>query len=246
MMSARRLAGPGGPSLEETRARAEAIASWMSAGEVVSAESYPDEAWTFCNTAALAALALHDADSGDDHSALGRRWVQVAKQKLIDPSTGLLISSYRRDGTPLDGPEGSSIWVATHFLSLIDEPFAREQYAIARGKLGREVLGFAVAREWPVGSPRRLDVDSGAVVPLLDASAGSSGLWFIGAATMGDQKALSGLLASLDLGAFPSETPHGLRYQAAGRVGNAALLYALSQGPLFSRARERTSTRRGS
>jgi hypothetical protein len=246
MMSARRLAGPGGPAADEMKTRAAALASWMSAGEVASAESYPDECWTFCNTAALAALALHDAASGEDHGALERRWVQQARERLIDPATGLLVSSYHRDGRAIEGPEGSSLWVSTHFLSIIDEPFAREQYARARAQLGREVLGFGVAREWPEGAPRRPDVDSGAVIPLLDASAGSSGLWLIGAATMGDREALSGLMSSLDLAAFPSTTAGGLRYQAAGRVGNAALLYALSQGPLFSLVRDRAAVRRGS
>ena len=56
----------------------------------------------------------------------------MAKQKLVDPKSGLLISSFTTDGAPMAGPEGSSIWMVAHSLQLLDEDFARDQYQRAR------------------------------------------------------------------------------------------------------------------
>ena len=154
--------------------RANLIVRHMTAAPLLSGESYPDECWTFCNTTALAALRLYDAASHDDHSALGAEWVAMAKTRLLEPNTGLLVSSFRYNGDWLDGPEGSSLWMTAHNLLLVDEAFAQEQYRRARAQLGMEVLGFGLAREWPLALPGHMDVDSGPVVPLLGASAGSS------------------------------------------------------------------------
>lgn len=60
-------------------------------------------------------------------------------------------------------------------LLLVDEEFARDQYARARRERGASFLGFGWAREWPdrerAGAPQP-DVDSGPIVPLIHASAG--------------------------------------------------------------------------
>ena len=71
-------------------------------------ESYPDECWMFDHCVALDAIKLADYLDDSDHSALIRGWVAMARQKLVDPKSGLLISSFTTDGTPLAGPEGSS------------------------------------------------------------------------------------------------------------------------------------------
>ena len=86
----------------------------MQSSPVLSAESYPDECWMFCNSIALAAIRISDVLDGQDHSALIKQWIRIAKSKLTDDQTGLLLSSYSVAGDPRDGPEGSSIWMATH------------------------------------------------------------------------------------------------------------------------------------
>ncbi|RYE92279.1 MAG: hypothetical protein EOO75_07075, partial [Myxococcales bacterium] len=159
-------------------ARIGRLAAAMAEGPPGLAESYPDECWMYDHTGALAALRLWDALSGEDHRALGRSWLAMARERLVDPATGLLVSSFRRSGEVLDGPEGSSLWVSVHNLALVDPAFAREQYERARGRLRRDVLGFTVAREWPDGAGRH-DIDSGPVVPGLEASPGSSGLLLV-------------------------------------------------------------------
>jgi hypothetical protein len=156
--------------------RAKYIESAMRRSPTLSAESYPDECWTFCNTTALAGLAVLDHVHGSDHGALGREWVSRAKERLVDARTGILVSSFTRAGQTLDGPEGSSIWMSASNMLFVDEAFANDQYRRARRELGKTTLGFGWAREWPSGVPERPDVDSGPIVPFLGASAGASGL----------------------------------------------------------------------
>lgn len=240
MIAARQLVAPR-PELEAAlEERVRRIQAQMETGPVLSAESYPDECWTFCNTLALAALRMADAVRGDDRSRdHAWRWIQTARRHLVDPETGLLVSSFTHGGRTLDGPEGSSIWVSAHALLLLDPEFARDQYTRARRHLGAGVFGFGWAREWPRSRPGPADIDSGPIVPIVEASAGSSGLGVLGASAFGDTGALGELLTTLDFAAFPVREGDGLRYAAGNQVGDAALLYALTFGPLWARAASR-------
>ncbi|MEM9194799.1 MAG: hypothetical protein AAGF12_36815 [Myxococcota bacterium] len=214
------------------RERVERIRASMEAGPARSAESYPNECWTFCNTTALLALVMADETLGTDHRPFAIQWIRYAKEHLTDPETGLLISSYTYEGEALDGPEGSSIWMSAHNLAAIDPEFAADQYHRARTHLGKEFLGFGWAAEWPESWPNHADVDSGPVIPILDASAGSSGLALLGAATFGDDGYELALQRSLRIGAFPQQQDGELRFTAAGSVGDAVVFYAQTVGPV--------------
>jgi len=208
----------------------------MRKSKVLAAESYPDECWMFDHAVALAAIKLADRLDAADHSAFFREWTSMARRQLVHPETGLLVSSFTTDGTHLDGPEGSSIWMTAHCLRLIDEDFARDQYTRARKELGRELIGFGYAREWPVSWKGSVDVDSGAVIPILDASPGGSGLALVGASSFDDSHFLSKLHASLDFAAFPMRQQGGLKYCASNQAGDAAMLYAAVLGPIWKKA----------
>ena len=233
MIAARELVELRAELLQDARVRAARIERTMRRGPALSGESYPNECWTFCNTTALAALAMLDRVDGTDHGALARAWVAHARKHLVDPATGILVSSYTYDGHVLDGAEGSSIWMSAHNLLVIDDAFARDQYARAHRELAGGLFGYAWAREWPKGAAMRPDVDSGPIVPFLDASAGSSGLALLGASAFADEEYLGGLLASLELAGFRE----GDHYLASNAVGDAVLLYALTNGPLWRRVR---------
>jgi len=238
MLAARQRVEESPRHAAQLEARITSITQQMHRGPVLSAESYPDECWTFCNTAALAAVRISDSVTGEDHGALLDAWVARAKRDLVDPETGLLVSSYTRDGRHLDGPEGSSIFFAAHALELIDPAFAEDQYTRAREELGAELFGFAWAREWPSSWAGPQDVDSGPVVPVLGASAGASGMALLGAAVFDDEGYLEGLHRSLDLAGFPDVDEEGaLRFAASNQVGDAVLLYSLVEGPLWDAAR---------
>ena len=239
MLAARRLLRERDDYRDPLRARARRVAEQMRAGPLLSAESYPDECWTFCNTLALAALRAHDALDGTDHRPLVAAWIATARAHLTDRNSGLLVSSYTLDGHVKDGPEGSSIFMVAHDLALLDPAYAREQYGLARRHLFREVLGFGYAREWPGGLGTHDDIDSGPTVPFVEANAGASGMALLGAGAFDDNDALASLVASLELAAFPVEDATGLRYAASNAVGDAVLLYALVEGPLWQRVRGR-------
>jgi hypothetical protein len=235
MLAARRLVEEKAEYQRVLQERVDAMVARMKQSPVLSAESYPDECWTFCNAIGLAAIKASDRLDGTDHSGFLRDWLAGARRKLIHPETGLLISSYQLDGTPMDGPEGSSIWVVAHCLRLLDEDFARDQYRRARKELSRDLCGFAWSREWPISWRGSLDVDSGAVIPFLDISAGGSGLAFVAASSFGDRDYLSRLRTTLDFAAFPLKRDGALKYCASNQVGDAVLLYAEVLGPLWEK-----------
>ncbi len=218
-------------SLLEERVRD--LVQRIESSPLLCPESYPDECWMFDQCIGLAALALGDRLDGTDHSGLFGRWVAIAKIKLTDVETGLLVSRFDFNGNAMEGPEGSSIWMVAHCLRLIDEGFARDQYAKARRELGRVWLGFGFAREWPATWRTFADIDSGVVLPGLDASPAASGLAFIGAASFGDTAYLEALHTSLAYGGFPVCEDDRLRYAASNQVGDAVVLYASTLGPIW-------------
>lgn len=201
-------------------------------------ESYPDECWTFDHVVALTAIRMSDYLDGSDHTILIRDWVAMARKKLVHPESGLLVSSYETDGTPMIGPEGSSLWMVAYCLQLVDEDFARDQYERARHELGGSALGFSYAREWPDSWKGPADIDSGPIIPVLDISTGSSGMAFIGATAFGDDAFLASLNAMLDFAGFPSRKNGALKYCASNQVGDAVLFYAATLGPVWQKVKE--------
>jgi len=216
--------------------RIETIIARMEKSRALAGESYPNECWLFCNTVAIAAIKLSDVLDGPRHEDFIRRWLDIAKRELLEPQTGLLYSTYTVDGGELEGPEGSSIWMAAHCLKLVDEEFARDQYQRAKKELGRSLLGFGYAREWPESYKGPIDVDSGPVIPGLGISPGSSGLALLGASAFHDTEFLRGLLTSLRFAGFPLERDGRLRFCASNQVGDAVVLYAMVFGPLWDKA----------
>lgn len=209
----------------------------LRASPLLAAESYPDECWTFDHANAMAAFRIADVLDGTNHSALIAEWLRVAKERLVDPATGLLVSSYRLDGTVKDGPEGSTLWLTAHALDLIDPAFAADQYARARRHLGHSIAGFWLAREWPAGSAAQTDIDSGLQLPLVEASPSSSAFALMAAANFGDREALGGFMASLTFAAFPVHDATGTHFAVSNAVGDSVILYALTLGPAWDRVK---------
>ena len=235
MMGARRMLQEEPAYQQPMTERLKQIERRWRINPAMAAESYPNECWTFDHAVALAAFKMADRLDGTDHSDLCKRWVAMAKETLIHKPTGLLVSSYMIDGSPLDGPEGSTIWMVVHCLQVVDEAFARDQYQRARKELGRITAGFGYGVEWPAAWQGPRDIDSGAVIPVFEVSAGSSGMAFIAASSFHDWEFLRALATTIDMAGFPSCKDGRLKYYASNQVGDAALLYAAVQGPLWGR-----------
>jgi hypothetical protein len=217
------------------RARVEALAAQFERSPGLVPESYPDEAWLFCNTNALVAIRMADVLDGTDHQALIDRWVANARARLVEPETGLLGSEFTWSGDPQDGPEGSSLWLVAVNLRLLDPAFAREQYDGARDALVRDVLGFGYAREWGAGWQGPVDVDSGPLVPILEASPSSSGFALMAAKAFGDARTYASLTRSLGAADLVTTVDPRVAALAANPMGDVIVLHALTFGPLWEK-----------
>jgi hypothetical protein len=239
MLGARRLVAEREDYRPLLQQRTAAMLASLQQNPLLIAESYPDECWMFDHAMAFAALRVADVLDGTDHREFTRRWLASARQHLTDTKTGLLVSCFDLRGNVSDGPEGSTIWSVAHCLQIVDPAFAADQYTRAKKELARAVCGFGFAREWPASWRGPMDVDSGPIIPVLGVSAGSSGLAVLGAAAFNDRTYLKQLFASLNLAGFPVTHDGQLRYCASNQVGDAVLLYALTQGPLWEKVRDR-------
>ncbi|MBI3735267.1 hypothetical protein HY256_02000, partial [Candidatus Sumerlaeota bacterium] len=239
MLGARRMAEEKPEYIPLLAERCEIIQASLTRHPNMLAESYPNECWIFDHLMALDALKLRDVLDGSDHSALIKQWIDLAKREKLHPATGLIHSALTLEGEILDGPEGTTIWIAAHCLKILDEDFAADQYARARREIGFDILGFGLAREWPASWHGRADIDSGPIIPIVGASAGSSGLAILGAAAFDDRQWLGELAASLNFAAFPRERDGALKYCASNQVGDAVMLYALTFGPLWQAVKEK-------
>jgi hypothetical protein len=238
MIAARQMVKPRaeyGPILKEL---VDTMIGNMEKSPVLSGESYPDECWTFCNSVALATITISDVLDGRDHSEFCRRWIETAKRSLTDSDTGILVSSYNLSGYANDGPEGSTIWMVSHCLLLVDEEYAKEQYARAKKELAGQILGFGYAKEWPASWKGPLDIDAGPVLPVLHISPSSSGLAFIAVRAFHDDEYLAKLLTTLNLGALPREDKETLTYSSCSQVAEAVVLYSMTFGPLWEKTKQ--------
>ncbi len=195
-------------------------------------ESYPDEAWAFCMTSALLALRLHDHASGTDHSATIRHWTHRLATDGVDPSTQLIGSDWRSDGTALDGTEGSSIWWVSTGLLLLDLDLAAAQYEGARTELIGGLPSLAWSREWP-GTAQASDIDSGPVVPFFEASPAASGFALVAARAHGDQTTTRRLERALRAADALLILDPRLANMAEAPMGDAIVLLGLGFGPLW-------------
>ncbi len=239
MMGARRLVRDDPELAALHRERNAAIVEQFEASPVLLPESYPNEAWLFCNTNALVALRMADAIDGSDHSNLVERWVARARSNLVEESTGMLGSEFTWYGQAMDGPEGSSIWLVAVNLLVLDESLGRDQYERAHQALVDDVMGMAYAREWGPEWQGAVDVDSGPIVPFLDASPSSSGFALMASRAFGDDETHQALVRSLDVAnVLVHLLPHMISV-ADNAVGDAVLLHALTFGPLWGEMERR-------
>ncbi len=166
---------------------------------------------------------------------LARAWVEHAKARLVDPKTGILVSSYTVGRRVLDGAEGSSIWMSAHNLLFVDEVFARDQYARARRELGASFLGFGWAREWPASAGGSAPTSTRAPSCLSSTRAQDRAASRSSVQAPSRRALVRGLLSSLELTAFRRRAhgalPREQRRRRRGARLCAHVLTAPRKGP---------------
>ncbi|OGF50845.1 MAG: hypothetical protein A2044_08400, partial [Candidatus Firestonebacteria bacterium GWA2_43_8] len=103
----------------------DAMLSRMQKDKIFSVESYPNEYWTYDHMVFFAALKIGDYIDKTDYSKHARKWLEMAKAKLLHKATGMFVSGYKDDAYALHGPEGSTLWLLTHFLRFQDSALAK-------------------------------------------------------------------------------------------------------------------------
>lgn len=174
------------------QAWAEALDRRFARGRLV--ETYPGETYPVDNCAGIAALAVHDRTTGEDHSASLRRAL-AAIERARDPTTGLLHQSTSADGAPHDAPRGSGTFLAAWFLVEADPSLARALYEKGRDALGGALFGFLAMREYVPGHAGTGDMDSGPLV--LGYSISATGFALGGAAAFGDEATRARIVAAV-------------------------------------------------
>ena len=218
----------------ETAERAAIVTDILGSGSSkMLGESYPDEGWMFCHAMAMIGLRMHETLDGADHSPVIDRWLKTVQSDLTHTETGMLISEFTMDGRAMDGPEGSSIWLTAVALQLIAPDLAQQQFDLAREHLGGCFLMMGYAREWPVGFEGPGDIDSGPVVPLLEASASSSGFAILASRAFGDRAWNRQLHRALGAAFFLMNFEPVLAQAADNPIGQTVVLWGSSFGPLW-------------
>lgn len=239
MLGARRLVEEDGKLAQLHRKYVARITASFERAPAGLPESYPDEAWLFCVTNALVAVRMADGLDGTDHNALIDAFRARAPSLLHAPS-GLLNSELTSAGASLDGPEGSSLWLVATNLRLLYPDLAQAQYDGGTRDLYHQLFGLGYASEWGPSWRGPVDVDSGPIVPFLDASPSSSGFALLASRSFGDHARHAALTRALRAADLLLVLDPRMAELAGNPMGDVILLYALNHGPLWDRVLSRT------
>lgn len=192
------------------------------------AETYPRERYPVDNAAAIAALALHDRHTGEDHSAVLQA-ARAAMRRAVNADTGLLHQAVGGDGRPLAPPRGSGTFLSAWYLHRADPELGRSLYESGREVLGKEVFGIYAMREHLPGVEAKGDVDSGPLI--LGFSVSATGFALGGAVAYGDDATRDRILKTVDMGTeYALGAVPGLKTGNGGATGSAlgdAILLAM-------------------
>ncbi len=222
MMGAHRLLGGGDKHAPMHRAVVEALSRRMAASSTSHIETYPGETYAMDNTVVAASIAVCDLATGEGHAEILSRFVQLTRERMLDPETGLVSFSLGPDGRPNQRSRGSGVAWNSFYLPFVDRAFAAEQFGRLKEQLVDSPLGVAGVREVRRGVFVRGDVDSGPVIFGLSPSA--TGFAIAGARHAGDAKLLSELLDTAELAGFSFQWQGKRRYLLSPFVGDAIVL----------------------
>lgn len=148
--------------------------------------TYPDEA-IYIPDMLVAIVALEkyaDFNKGKYRSAV-RKWIDKAKKEWLDNDTGLLVSFVDENGKQYEGApvKGSYSALNCYYLTMIDKPFAKEQYEKLKSLFWKEGMVSGLKEYWNRTCYLGMDIDAG---PILFELSPSGTAFMTGAATCFD------------------------------------------------------------
>lgn len=215
-------------SRDRALAEADAVLGALTASPTGLVESYRDQYWPCDSVVAMSAVArvagIAPVPGWDERR---EAWEEKVS-RLGDPAyAGLLPHQVTADGTPLQGPRGTSLAIITAFWPDIDTAEAEHLWATFRRHFVTREAGLVGVREHPAGVRGDGDVDSGPLV--LGVSLSTSAVSLAGARRVGDES----VARSLDAEAEAFGLPWGVRRRAFALgqmpVGDAFVAWARSQ-----------------
>lgn len=224
VLGAHRLAGGGSQFDQRMHEIAESLSRRLQSSPIHLIETYPGEIYIPDNVVVFAALKNTDRALGSSYSKAVDAAIATAREKYLDPQTGVLVFSVATDGTVVQGPRGSGAGWNSFYLPFVDQAFAAEQSTRVIAHFVDSPLGGIISgvREYPRGVSGAGDIDSGPVV--LGLSCSGTGFFIAGLRRLGDAAHLRGFMRTAELAGTTISIAGERRYLFAPLVGDAILL----------------------
>jgi hypothetical protein len=186
-------------------------------------ETYPNEAYPPDVAAVIGSIGLYDRATGKDHRKVLQKSLKAFRQRLIDPSSGMLYQSAdAHSGAIQDKGRASGTAISVYFLSFADAELSSRLFKAIATTQRSSVTGFTGIREYPPGQEGTGDVDSGPLIMGLSPTASVFAL--SGARLTGNFDLFQALYRSLDVFGSFSDNKNSIASQIGGPLGKALLL----------------------
>jgi hypothetical protein len=172
-------------------------------------QAHPGMSWPVDSLFGYRSLQIHDRLYGTHYFDTFTRYEQ-AMRRIADPATGLMPSFVYLDGRPRDIPRGCAMSWSLAVLPDLDPAFAAEEWSRYRASFGRCAGGLCLFREYPAGTARPADSDSGPIIAGLGMSASAFAL--ASARAVGNVETAESLRRTGELFGFPAVSWWGKRY----------------------------------
>jgi hypothetical protein len=121
--------------------------------------------WPADQAVLLASVALYDRVHKKELSPnLIKGWLRVMESRYKDEATGLPLPTLDKKASYADFPRGSALSAMTFYMAQFAPRDGAKLYERYREAYSAEVVGLGGFREWPPGSSRGADSDSGPVL----------------------------------------------------------------------------------
>ncbi len=193
-------------------------------------QTYPGQYYPVDNVAAIASVGLYaKATDTVEFDGILAAWEQSCWDLWVDKSSGLLYQSAIKGRDPLDVGRVSGTALSAYFLAY-SHPELSAELSASCFSLSDAPLGFGMLREYPRGSRRNGDIDSGPI--LFGYGVTATGVSISNARIHGEKNLLRKLLRTAVLAGAPARSQNEWHWITGGSIGDAILFAMMTAPPL--------------